>query len=318
MAAGSQNSIFMLISLIVAVLLFLMKKPTSPKSSSSSSSSPTSSSTAVESQSIARAQAPSVVKREVTCEECLKPKESKNTIVTDTTKKCDDCLVKPGMECLKQHFDSKNVRAVSWKDLFNRMNEISEKVVNIVELGTSPLGQKSCIDTGCSTVLFGQWVKNRNELYNSRKNVSMARLYSVDNQAEKIKQAKTTYEKYPEIIKNIQFSHHEKMVDFITSFDKQIDILYIDSNGNSNSIDNKRAHLAEIRAALPKLSKHAMVVIDNIKLGHGDLVIQELATKGFKILSDDFQAIITKPVITDSVKNEISRMSEWMAESKKL
>jgi predicted O-methyltransferase YrrM len=308
----ASSSTMMLISLIIAVLLFLMNKK--PKTTASSIGSSSSSGTSVETQSIARAQAPSVVKREVTCDECLKPKTTTPATTTTTTvAKCDDCLVKPGMACLKQHFDSKNVRAVSWTDLFNRMNEISEKIVNIIELGTSPLGEKSCIDTGCSTVLFAQWVKNRNDLYSSRKNISVGKLYSIDSVEKNIQQAKTTYGKYPEIMKNIQFSHHEKMVDFISSFDKPIDILYIDGN----SVSDKRAHLAEIRAALPRLSKHALVVIDNIKLGHGDLVIQELATKGFKILSDDFQAIITKPVITDSVKNEISRMSEWMAESKK-
>jgi len=333
----------MLIPLIIAVLLLLLMKPKANTSKTSASASATTITTPISesTRAIVRAQEPSPLKREVTCQECLNPKPNPGPspiqvpvpvqvpVTVAPVPKCNDCLLEPGMSCLQKHFDVKNVRASSWMDLFNRLNEISEKIVNIVELGTSEMGEKSCIDKGCSTVLFGQWVKNRNELYSSRKNIAMSKLYSVDSKKEKIEKAKEVYSKYPKVIENIQFLHEEKAVaDFITRFDKPIDILYINQDQGQvqgqgqvpekATLEVKRMHLSEIRAALPKLSKHAFVIIDNIQFGHGDLVIQELATRGFKILSDDYQAIITKPVITDSVKNEISRMSEWMAESKKL
>lgn len=230
---------------------------------------------------------------------------------------CDECLNRSGNACLNEHFDSKNKRASSWTDLFLRLGDISEKVVNIIELGTSPLGEKSCIDTGCSTVLFGQWVKNRNGIYHDHKNVQKTRLYSVDENIDKINASKALYGKYPLISKNIDFVH-SKPLDFITSFAKPIDLLYIDSTKleDSQKIDDlKRVHLTEIRAAIPKLSKHAIVVIDNVNSGHGDMVIQELSAKGFRILMDDFQVILCKPILSDSAKNEISMKSEWMAES---
>ncbi len=100
-------------------------------------------------------------------------------------------------------------------------------------------------------------------------------------------------------------------------FNKPIDVLYIDSSklDTTDVNDLKKTHLAEIRCALPKLSKHAFVIIDNVVSGQGDMVIQELSAKGFRILMDDFQVILCKPIISDAAKNEISMKSEWMADS---
>lgn len=311
---ASENSIYYLLALAVLAVLVIMNGNSSRRAAangSSPASSSSSSSPVLQTNGASRnasdKNTPLGGKREVTCEECLKPKD-----------KCDDCIKQPGLACLKHHFGvGNNVRAASWTDLFHRMNDLSEKIQTIVELGTSSLGEKSCVDTGCSTVLFSQWVKNRNDLFASKKQVVPATLYSVDASKDKISKATETYSKYPEVFKGIQFSHHEKLVDFINNFNRPIDILYMDGNDAENTKEVQREHLAEIRAALPRLTKHGMVVIDNVGKGHGNLVIQELATKGFKILSDDFQAILTRPAIADSVKNEISRRSEWMAESKK-
>jgi hypothetical protein len=301
-AAGSGGGASMgIIVAIIGILLFLLN---SSSSSSSSKKKSITASAPVIQQALSAIPVPTFTVRSTE----LKKKE-----VT-----CDECLNRTGNACLADHFDNKNKRSISWTDLFIRLGEHIAKIQNIIELGTSHLGEKSCIDTGCSTVLFGQWVKNRNEMFADSKSVPQAKLYSVDENEAKIQASKAIYGKYPLVSKHIEFVHSNPR-DFIINFQKPIDLLYIDSSKLSDPQleleEVKRMHLAEIRSAIPKLSKHALVVIDNVNSGQGDMVIQELSAKGFRILMDDFQVILCKPVMSDAAKNEISIKSEWMADS---
>jgi len=97
-------------------------------------------------------------------------------------------------------------------------------------------------------------------------------------------------------------------IDFIKQFDKEIDVLFLDSYdfcGDEENIKKCHEHsLNEVKAALPKLSKSAIVLIDDIfdhsYNGSGKLSIPFLINNGFELIHCfDSQALLKRKIKND-------------------
>lgn len=162
----------------------------------------------------------------------------------------------------------------------------------LVETGTAREGAKNCggdgcsalIGDGCSTLIFAEWVKNHG-----------GKLYSVDINKMNLENAADALGDLMPFVKLI----HSDSVNFLHKFRQPIDFLYLDSLDYDfrDPSPSQEHHLKEIKAAYPWLTPKAVVMIDDCALperGKGKLVIEYLLTKGWKILLEDYQVILSR------------------------
>lgn len=173
-----------------------------------------------------------------------------------------------------------NHRFETFDFALNLMEERGVKI--LVETGTARLGEKNCNGDGCSTFVFSQWAAQNG-----------AFLYSVD-----IDKASLHYAANDLMLLNrfVQLVHGDS-VEFLKTFNKPIDFLYLDSY--DFAIDNpgpsQEHHLNEIVAAYPWLTKNSIVMIDDCDLpygGKGKLVIDYLLSKNWKIATRGYQVVL--------------------------
>ena len=176
-----------------------------------------------------------------------------------------------------------NMRFSTFYLVLHMMHERNAKV--LVETGCMRLqGKIAYTGDGGSTIIFGHWAQLHN-----------AQLYTVDISDNNIHNAQELTKSYHE---NIHFFVSDS-VQFLASFDKQIDFLYLDSFDfeENNPLPSQEHHLKEIQAAYDKLSPHAIIMIDDCALPHGGkgkLAIQFLLSKGWRIIAKHYQVVLIR------------------------
>jgi hypothetical protein len=122
-------------------------------------------------------------------------------------------------------------------------------------------------------------------------------LHSVDTNPDHIKTASESVAG----IKTVQF-HQCDSVAFLSQFQRQIDLLYLDSlDFDKNCPIASRLHnLAEMGAAIGKMSEHGVVLIDDWNWGDGEWT-KPFYTKTFleyrkwRLVLEDYQLVFVKP-----------------------
>jgi len=153
--------------------------------------------------------------------------------------------------------------------------------INIVETGTiRGLSETSKMGDGWSSYHWGMYCNKTN-----------SNLWCVDIDPNAIDHTKEVHKKY---VQNISVEYHVKdSIKFLREFDKQIDFLFLDSYdycGDEENIRKCHEHqLNEIKAAYPKLSDFAIILIDDVFNdetydGKGKLSIPFLLENGFEII----------------------------------
>jgi len=161
----------------------------------------------------------------------------------------------------------------------------TRNVKTIVETGTARGGHMAFSGDGGFTIITGYWCS-----------LNGAKLYSVDINPTALKNARTMILDYEEAIDLIE----DDSVHFLKNFNKKIDFLYLDSLDfeKDNPEPSQRHHLAEIEAAYDKLKPNSVVMIDDCDLPHGGkgkLVIDYLVKRGWEIVAQSYQVILTYP-----------------------
>jgi hypothetical protein len=154
----------------------------------------------------------------------------------------------------------------------------------IVETGTARDGKMNFKGDGGSTILFSEWVSFHPDSH----------LYSVDINKQNLAEAEKAI-----VNKNTVTFVHEDAIHFLKNFKETIDFLYLDSCDYDYRAPHlsQQHHLKEIEAAYNKLSRHAIVMIDDCALpygGKGKLVIEYLKSRGWKKAIDAYQVIMTR------------------------
>ncbi len=183
---------------------------------------------------------------------------------------------------LEGRLRSTDKRYATLKKALQLMEE--RNVKTIVETGTARDGDRNFEGDGGSTILFGEWASQHG-----------ASLFSIDINEQAIQEAKQAAYAFKD---HILFMPMDS-VQALTAFPRTIDFLYLDSFDFdfSNPLPSQQHHLKEIEAAYDKLTSNSIVMIDDCKLPHGGKgkeVISFLQKRGWKILEDGYQVIMTK------------------------
>lgn len=181
-----------------------------------------------------------------------------------------------------------NIRYDTFNCALNLLDTKKDPV--IIETGTARMGKEWCLTDGCSTFIFAEWVEKNG-----------GTLFSVDISKESIQTCKSALKAQQRFV---TFAQSDSVV-FLQKFNKQIDFLYLDSFDfdENNPIPSQEHHLKEIIAAYPHLTPNSVVMIDDCDLpyggenygGKGKLVIEYLVAKGWKIVMQEYQAILVFP-----------------------
>lgn len=183
---------------------------------------------------------------------------------------------------LNQRIPSDNPRYSTFSDALKLMSQ--RNVTTIVETGTARCGDENFEGDGGSTIIFGDWAKNHN-----------VNMYSVDINPLHIALAKKASTKY---LSNLQFVTGDS-VKFLDDFPGKIDFLYLDSwDYDVNDPLSAQTHcLKEVKAAYEKLSKKAIIMIDDCNIqfgGKGLLAIKFLKKQKWKLYRNNHQVIMIR------------------------
>ncbi len=174
---------------------------------------------------------------------------------------------------------------VRYSTLLQAMKLLSERNAQvIIETGTSRYGSSNCLGDGCSTLIFGDWVRQNGGVF-----------YSVDIDELAIERAVQGLGASSEIVHFI----NSDSVAFLKNFGRPIDFLYLDSYDfeEFNPNPSQQHHLNEVIAAYPWLTKNSVIMIDDCKLPHGGkgkLAIEYLLGRGWRILMQSYQTILAQ------------------------
>lgn len=154
----------------------------------------------------------------------------------------------------------------------------------MIETGTTRSGENGFETEGCSTLIFSLLAEELNHDF-----------HSIDISFLNLSKAKNFTESYT---KKTKFYHCDSIF-FLLNYKKPIDFLYLDSldYNVSNPLPSQYHHLNEIAVAYDKLSKGAVVMIDDCNLvngGKGKFVIEFLLKKNWKILKKSYQVILSR------------------------
>lgn len=186
----------------------------------------------------------------------------------------DDC------KYLEGRIDSSDKRYHTFKQCLELIEERGAKT--LVETGTARNGIKNCYGDGCSTAIFARFAQDHE-----------AELFSVDINPGAISCSRKCLQQLNLAAHFIQ----QDSVQFLKSFDRPIDFLYLDSYDFElrNPAPSQVHHLKEIIAAMPLLHADSIIMIDDCDLPHGGkgkLVIEFLISQGWKILAAGYQVIM--------------------------
>lgn len=197
-----------------------------------------------------------------------------------SSQSCLQCTC--GKDILQGKIPLNNARYQTFAYAFNLLCARNASV--IVETGTARYGLVHCASDGCSTVLFAEWVKNYG-----------GEFYSVDINANHLQIAANALGDSKSFVNFI----HSDSVAFLHNFNRPIDFLYLDSFEYEfgNPGPSQEHHLKEIIAAYPWLTPTSVVMIDDCALpfgGKGKLVIEYLLARGWIILAEGYQVILSQ------------------------
>jgi hypothetical protein len=152
----------------------------------------------------------------------------------------------------------------------------------IVETGTARCGNENLSGDGGSSLIFANWVGQQG-----------GEFYSVDIDRAAILKAQSASLKSP----SVHFVHSDSVA-FLKKFHKKIDLIYLDSYDYDMNMAfaSQEHHLNEIIAAYDKLHDKSIILIDDCALeggGKGKLVIEFLRSRGWKILHERYQVLLT-------------------------
>jgi len=180
----------------------------------------------------------------------------------------------------------------------------------IVELGTT----RSFRD-GSTAQKTKQWSPNEPEVWDWSAGCftritseiiagANAKIYSIDLSKDALKVSKTVCKDY---LSQIEFQHTTSE-SFLTSFDKPIDLLYLDTGNMDEATAELHLREAEILAQENTLKDDAIILIDDVRNPHMKIQQNEpsdygkskysipyLVEHGFEILMDEYQVIMRKP-----------------------
>lgn len=155
---------------------------------------------------------------------------------------------------------------------------------NIVETG-SLREPESWFGVGCSTYVFSEFIAKYG-----------GHLWTCDNSNEVIETAKRQTREFRD---NITYVCSDS-VEFLQGFDDSIDLLYLDSMDcprTSDASEAQQHNLRELQAALPKLTEHAIVLLDDNRFCNGGktrLSKQYLHDNNWICLFDWHQSVWTR------------------------
>ncbi|AWX43407.1 hypothetical protein HME9304_00395 [Flagellimonas maritima] len=176
------------------------------------------------------------------------------------------------------------------RDTFSKTMEIMKELNahTIVETGTSREGLKGAKSNGAATIVFGKWAKE-----------NMAFVHSVDINEESIKSAQKEVNR--QNLQDFVKIHLSDSLEFLEGFDRDVDLLYLDSYDYSGDIEIQRKsqqhHLEEFKRIEHKLHENSIVLIDDCNLpngGKGKLVIAYMLERGWKILMEEYQTLLVR------------------------
>lgn len=173
------------------------------------------------------------------------------------------------------------MRDVTFKFLFDAIDLIAGHLV-IVETGTLRNEGWSQSD-GHSTVKFVEVVKNRPN----------TEFYTIDIDPDAIQTSKDVITKKFEVVPDGVHFIESSAYEYLSTFNEEIDILYLDSANDADIILN------EYLAAKNLLKPTSIVMIDDAQedrsgLHKGKKVIDEMIGDGWTILMREYQCILSK------------------------
>ncbi len=189
-------------------------------------------------------------------------------------------------------------RSDSMLKVFELLESKNKKNIRIIETGTiRPDHGNLCFgDDGCSTIIFDDFITRFN---NNTIGAGDSLFHSVDINEVNCEYAAGKTGKYTII-------HQSDSVKFLSDiYNKNtIDLLYLDSYDvqKGNYHDSSLHHLMELTAAMNKLTKESIIVIDDYdaffdggKTGKGVYVKQFLDKIGANIIFSGYQLVFQLP-----------------------
>ncbi len=178
-------------------------------------------------------------------------------------------------------------RKITFSKTLKLLKERNVKM--IVETGTSRDGLKNTKGDGGTTIVFGKWAQQNG-----------AKLHSVDISEESVNGSKEEVEKQ-ELTDTVTV-HLGDSIEFLKKIDSPVDFLYLDSYDYSKTDKNiqrksQEHHLQEFLAIEDKLHENTIVLIDDCGLpggGKGKTVVEYMKNKGWNILINAYQILLTK------------------------
>lgn len=159
----------------------------------------------------------------------------------------------------------------------------------LIETGVARKGLQNTKYDGASTIVFGIWAKQNGAV-----------LHSVDIDPAAVNEARKEVE-LNDLTHVVQLNVSDSVA-FLHQFKKPVDFLYLDSydypkrdkDGQKASQDH---HLKEIKAIESKLHENTLILIDDCGRrggGKGKLVIEYLRPKGWKLIYNGYQVLMSK------------------------
>ena len=183
------------------------------------------------------------------------------------------------MNFLQKYNNEKNIRYKSFEFALYEAKKRNHKI--FLETGVARGKKKFFFFTkinwkdGMSTMIFSDYVKYVN-----------GELYSCDTSLKNIKNAKKFTKMNKEFITFIE----DDSLNFLSSFEKNIDFLYLDSL--DAQFENASSHqLEEIKLAITNLKENSLVLLDD-KGGKTNLSIDFMLRNNFQIINETKQQVL--------------------------
>jgi predicted O-methyltransferase YrrM len=179
-----------------------------------------------------------------------------------------------------------NCRYVTMQYALQLMEERNAQT--IVETGTARYGTRYFDSDGGSTIIFSEWARDH-----------QAEFYSIDLSSMNLSAAKDAVALYvSDYPDNIHYICSDSIA-YLGTFNRPIDFLYLDSFDYEldDPVPSQQHHLKEIKAVYPFLTDTTIIMIDDCDLpggGKGKLVIEYLLERGWKIVKNHYQVILTR------------------------
>lgn len=184
-----------------------------------------------------------------------------------------------------RHLIGEGVRYPSMKMALNLLHQRGGKV--IVETGTTR-AENDFGGAGMATIFFGEYCQRYGK-----------ELWTVDILPEAISLSKELTLEFKDVIHYVI----DDSLNFLKSFDKNIDLLYLDSfdyplDENPDEVRASQEHqLNELKTAFGKLNSESIIILDDNGWKEGGkckLSKEFLIENGWECLWDDFQSVWQK------------------------